>query len=41
MTLKRGLEFFMVQQERDQLLREKTAVLHQMMVADRVFDSMK
>ncbi len=35
-TLKRGLEFFMVQQERDQLLREKTAVLHQMMVADRV-----
>jgi two-component system probable response regulator PhcQ len=36
LTLKRGLEFFMVQQERDQLLREKTAVLHQMMVADRV-----
>jgi two-component system, probable response regulator PhcQ len=35
-TLKRGLEFFMVQQERDQLLQEKTAVLHQMMVADRV-----
>src|SRR5580704_10103589 len=35
-TLKRGLEFFMVQQERDQLLKEKTAVLHQMMVADRV-----
>ena len=35
-TLKRGLEFFMVQQERDQLLLEKTAVLQQMMVADRV-----
>src|SRR6267378_4560580 len=36
MTLKRGLEFFMVQRERDQLLREKTAVLHHMMVADRI-----
>lgn len=36
LTLKRGLEYFMVQQERDQLLKEKTAVLHQMMVADRV-----
>ena len=36
MTLKRGLEYFMVQQERDQLLKEKTAVLHQIMVADRV-----
>jgi two-component system, probable response regulator PhcQ len=35
-ALKRGLEFFIVQQERDQLLREKTAVLQQMMVADRV-----
>jgi two-component system probable response regulator PhcQ len=36
MTLKRGLEFFIVQKERDQLIQEKTAVLHQMMVADRV-----
>src|SRR6266480_2070974 len=35
-TLKRGLEFFIVQRERDQLLREKMAVLHHMMVADRV-----
>src|SRR5579863_10011081 len=36
MTLKRGLEFFMVQQERDQLLKEKMAALQHMMVADRV-----
>src|SRR5258708_6004562 len=36
MTLKRGLEFFMVQRERDQLLKEKMAVLHHMMVADRI-----
>src|SRR6267154_5974811 len=35
-TLKRGLEFFMVQGERDQLLREKMSVLHNMMVADRI-----
>lgn len=35
-TLKRGLEFFMVQQERDQLLREKMSVLHNMMIADRL-----
>ncbi len=35
-TLKRGLEFFMVQAERDQLLREKMSVLHNMMIADRV-----
>src|SRR5712692_3257721 len=35
-TLKRGLEFFIVQRERDQLLREKMAVLHHMMVADRI-----
>jgi two-component system probable response regulator PhcQ len=35
-TLKRGLEFFMVQHERDQLLREKMSVLHNMMVADRI-----
>ena len=35
-TLKRGLEFFIVQRERDQLLREKVSVLHNMMIADRV-----
>jgi len=35
-TLKRGLEFFMVQGERDYLLREKISVLHNMMVADRM-----
>ncbi len=35
-TLKRGLEFFLVQRERDQLLREKMSVLHNMMIADRL-----
>ena len=35
-TLKRGLEFFMVQRERDQLLREKMSVLHNMLIADRI-----
>jgi two-component system, probable response regulator PhcQ len=35
-TLKRGLEFFLVQRERDQLLREKLSVLHNMMIADRI-----
>jgi len=35
-TLKRGLEFFMVQRERDHLLREKMSVLHNMMIADRI-----
>ena len=35
-TLKRGLEFFIVQSERDQLLREKTSVLYNMMIADRI-----
>lgn len=35
-TLKRGLEFFMVQHERDQLLEEKMSVLHNMMIADRI-----
>ncbi len=35
-TLKRGLEFFMVQHERDQLLKEKMSVLHNMMIADRI-----
>src|SRR5437667_8340503 len=35
-TLKRALEFFIVQRERDQLLREKMSVLHNMMIADRL-----
>jgi len=35
-TLKRGLEFFIVQRERDQLLKEKISVLHNVMIADRV-----
>jgi two-component system probable response regulator PhcQ len=35
-TLTRGLEFFMVQRERDQLLKEKMSVLHNMMIADRI-----
>jgi two-component system probable response regulator PhcQ len=35
-TLKRGLEFFMVQRERDHLLKEKMSVLHNMMIADRI-----
>src|SRR5438874_3611638 len=36
LTLRQGLEFFMVQRERDQLLREKMSVLHNMMIADRI-----
>src|SRR5271170_8023959 len=35
-TLRQGLEFFMVQTERDQLLHEKMSVLRNMMIADRV-----
>jgi two-component system probable response regulator PhcQ len=35
-TLKRGLEFFIVQRERDQLLKEKLSVLHNVMIADRI-----
>ena len=35
-TLMRGLEFFLVQRERDQLLKEKMSVLHNMMIADRI-----
>ena len=35
-TLKQGLEFFMVQGERDQLLAEKMSVLRNMMIADRI-----
>lgn len=36
LTLKRALEFFIVQRERDQLLREKLSVLHHLMITDRV-----
>jgi two-component system probable response regulator PhcQ len=35
-TLKRSLEFFIVQLERDLLLREKLSSLHRMLIADRV-----
>lgn len=35
-TLRRGVEFFLVQRERDQLLREKLSVLHNIMITDRV-----
>ncbi len=35
-TLMRGLEFFIVQRERDTLLKEKMSVLHNMMIADRI-----
>ena len=35
-TLKRGLEFFVVQHERDQLLLEKMSVLRNMMIADHI-----
>jgi two-component system, probable response regulator PhcQ len=34
--LKRALEFFIVQRERDQLLKEKMSVLYNMMIADRI-----
>ncbi len=36
MTLRQGLQFFMVQAERDQLLHEKMSVLRNMMIADRI-----
>jgi two-component system probable response regulator PhcQ len=36
LTLKQGLEFFMVQAERDQLLHEKMSVLRNMLIADRI-----
>jgi two-component system, probable response regulator PhcQ len=36
LTLRQGLEFFMVQAERDELLREKMSVLRNMMIADRI-----
>lgn len=35
-TLMRGLEFFMVQRERDELLREKMSMLRHAMIADRI-----
>src|SRR5881397_3836460 len=35
-TLKRSLEFFIVQRERDQLLKEKMSVLHNIIIADRI-----
>jgi two-component system probable response regulator PhcQ len=37
-TLRRALEFFLVQHERDHLLREKVAVLHKAMLSDRVIN---
>ena len=36
LTLRQGLEFYMVQTERDQLLHEKMSVLRNMMIADRI-----
>jgi two-component system probable response regulator PhcQ len=35
-NLRRALEFFIVQHERDQLLKEKLSVIHNMMIADRI-----
>jgi len=35
-TLRRGYEFFLVQRERDQLLREKISTIHNLMVTDRI-----
>jgi two-component system probable response regulator PhcQ len=35
-TLRRGLEFFIVQRERDRLLKEKISILHNVMIADRI-----
>jgi len=35
-TLKRSLEFFMVQTERDLLMREKLSALHRLVITDRV-----
>jgi two-component system probable response regulator PhcQ len=35
-NLRRALEFFMVQKERDHLLKEKLSVIHNMMIADRI-----
>lgn len=35
-TLRRGIEFFIVQRERDQLLREKMSTLYNVMLTDRI-----
>ena len=35
-NLKRAIEFFIVQRERDQLLKEKMSVLYNMLIADRI-----
>lgn len=35
-TLKRGMEFFVTQQERDKLLKEKMSVIRNMMVAEHI-----
>ncbi len=35
-TLKRGIEFYLVQHERDELMKEKLSTLHKIMIADRV-----
>lgn len=35
-TLRRGMEFFLVQRERDHLLREKITALHNLLITDRV-----
>jgi two-component system probable response regulator PhcQ len=35
-TIKRGLEFFLVQRERDQLMREKMAALQRLVMTDRL-----
>lgn len=35
-TIKRAIEFFLLQRERDALLREKLSVVHKMVITDRV-----
>lgn len=35
-TLRRGLEFFLVERERDRLLKEKMSVLHEILTDDRI-----
>jgi len=35
-TIKRAIEFFLLQRERDTLLREKLSVVHKMVITDRV-----
>ncbi|MDX6766199.1 MAG: hybrid sensor histidine kinase/response regulator [Candidatus Methylacidiphilales bacterium] len=36
LTLRRAMEFYIVQQERDHLLREKISAIHRMMLTDRL-----